>query len=133
MSKKLLEDFPRGVPGRDKEKLTAPNAQWMDPEEITRRYAYRPQDGNRLFLGLADGNHYIGVEDSRHILVVAGSRGGKGVSSIIPNLLTYRGSVLVMDPKGELARITARQRAEGLKQKVFILDPFGVSGKGGKK
>ena len=64
------------------------------------------------------------MEDDRHMITVAGSRSGKGVSMIIPNLLFYRGSMLVIDPKGELASITARRRAQGLKQQVFVLDPF---------
>jgi len=36
--------------------------------------------------------------------------------------------VLCLDPKGDLARFTARWRAESLRQTVGILDPFGVSG-----
>jgi type IV secretion system protein VirD4 len=47
--------------------------------------------------------HYDG---ERHALTFAPTRGGKGVSAIIPNLLTYEGSVLVIDPKGENAMIT---------------------------
>lgn len=64
--------------------------------------------GVKLLLGELYG-HLIGLEDDRHIITVAGSRSGKGVSMIIPNLLFYRGSVLVIDPKGELASITARK------------------------
>ena len=69
----------------------------------------------------------IGTIDNRHILTVAGSRGGKGVSLIVPNLLIYDGSVLAIDPKGELARITARARRQK-GQKVVVLDPFAESG-----
>lgn len=61
-----------------------------------------------------------------HLLTVAPTRSGKGVSAIIPNLLTYEGSALVVDPKGENARITARTRAQ--KGDVYVLDPFGVTG-----
>ena len=45
--------------------------------------------------------------------------------------MLYEGSALVVDPKGENARITARRRgkgAHGLGQDVYVLDPFGVSG-----
>jgi len=68
------------------------------------------------------------------MMTVAGSRAGKGVSAIIPNLIEYPGSVLVIDPKGENARVTALRRGAGSKecpglgQKVCVLDPFGVSG-----
>jgi type IV secretion system protein VirD4 len=64
-----------------------------------------------------------------HLLTIAPTRSGKGVGSIVPNLLTADRSVFVIDPKGENAKITARQRrAFG---PVFILDPFEVSGQAG--
>lgn len=82
------------------------------------------------------GGRVIGYSDNRHLLTIAGSRAGKGVSLIIPNLIFYPGSVVVVDPKGENAARTARRRgksgpksgAEGLGQEVFVLDPFGESG-----
>lgn len=77
--------------------------------------------------------HYTG---NRHLLTVAPTRSGKGVSSIIPNLLTYEGSAIIIDPKGENARITAIRRGrgdeerkiKGLGQKVYIVDPWGITG-----
>ena len=55
------------------------------------------------FLAAAAGAS-IGWKDDRHVMTIAGSRAGKGVSLIIPNLLLYEGSALVIDPKGENAR-----------------------------
>jgi type IV secretion system protein VirD4 len=80
--------------------------------------------GKKIFLGEVNGQ-LVGIDDDRHMITVAGSRAGKGVSALVPNLLTYRGSVLAIDPKGELACITAEHRAKGLGQKVHVLDPFG--------
>ena len=60
-----------------------------------------------------------------------GTRGGKGAGVIVPNLCQWRGSCIVIDPKGENATVTARRRgdgsdyAHGLGQEVRILDPFG--------
>jgi type IV secretion system protein VirD4 len=71
----------------------------------------------------------IGTLDDRHIVTVAGSRAGKGRSAIIPNLLTYPGSMVVIDPKGDLARITAARRRR-MKHTVHVLDPFNASGLG---
>jgi type IV secretion system protein VirD4 len=62
---------------------------------------------------------------NRHCLSVAPTRSGKGVSLIIPNLLLYAGSAMVIDPKGENAWITAEYRRKGLNQKTMILDPWG--------
>lgn len=59
----------------------------------------------------------------RHLLTVAPTRAGKGVGSIIPNLLTYPGSCIVVDPKGENARLTAIRRS-AMGQDVHILDPW---------
>lgn len=101
-----------------------------------------PNGEGKIFLGLANadvrentlddgrvvraatGGQLIGYGDDRHLCTVAGNRSGKGRSLIINNLLTYPGSVLVIDPKCDLAVETARHRARALGQKVFVLDPF---------
>ena len=49
----------------------------------------------------------LGRDDDRHVVTVAGTRAGKSSTVLIPNLLRYPGSVVVLDPKGELARATA--------------------------
>lgn len=66
--------------------------------------------------------------DPRHMVTVAANGAGKGVSAIVPNLLAYEGSVMAIDPKGELAAITARRR-EARGQIVHVLDPWGLSGR----
>jgi type IV secretion system protein VirD4 len=125
--------FPRGVPGRDLRNNIAPHALWADPNFIGTHEHWKYEPG-KVFLG-ALGNRMIGVSDDRHMMTIAGSRAGKGVSTIIPNLIEYPGSVLVIDPKGENARHTRNRRGNGsravketLGQDVFVLDPFGVSG-----
>lgn len=45
-----------------------------------------------------------------HLLTMAPTRTGKGVGTIIPNLLTADRSVICVDPKGENAKITGRAR-----------------------
>jgi len=59
-----------------------------------------------------------------HTLIVARTRTGKGTRVIIPTLLRYRGSALVIDPKGENAAITAGIRKEQLQQSIHILNPW---------
>lgn len=83
--------------------------------------------------GIRLGSIRNGMEEStisyigdRHLLTVAPTRSGKGTTQIIPNLLTYEGSALVIDPKGENALITARQR-QVMGQKVHIVDPWGIA------
>jgi type IV secretion system protein VirD4 len=62
-----------------------------------------------------------------HLLTMAPTRSGKGVGTIIPNLLTLDRSVICIDPKGENALIAGRAR--GLFGRVHILDPFGITGR----
>lgn len=118
----LQSDMPRGVKGRDLEKSLPPSAEWMTAEEV-KRFACNPLDGTRLLYG-KQGRDFIGIDDDRHVVTFAGTRAGKGVSAIVPNLLTYKGSMVVMGPKPENADLTAKTRAEKLGHKVFILDPF---------
>jgi type IV secretory pathway TraG/TraD family ATPase VirD4 len=60
-----------------------------------------------------------------HTLIVARTRAGKGTCVIVPTLLRYTGSMLVIDPKGENAAITARTRRDQLEQTVHIVNPWG--------
>ncbi len=75
----------------------------------------------------------VGWEDDRGFLTIAGSRAGKGRSAIIPNLLTWPGSALVIDPRGTNAAVTAARRGKGggrvtqfLGQEVHVVDPFRI-------
>lgn len=59
-----------------------------------------------------------------HLMTIAATRSGKGVGTVIPNLLEYLGSVLVTDPKGENYAATAKYRSMRLGQQTVPLDPF---------
>ena len=77
-----------------------------------------------LLLG-RKGPHLLRYAGEGHVLTVAPTRSGKGVSCVIPNLLDHPGSVLVTDPKGENYAVTARWRRE-LGQRVLAFDPFAI-------
>ena len=63
-----------------------------------------------------------------HCLVNGPSGAGKGVGIVIPTLLTYWGSVIVLDPKGEnFAKTARRRRAMG--DEVYRFDPYAVDGR----
>lgn len=117
----LSSDLPRGL-GDAEDRV--PAARWAAPEDLGAEWKYERRS---FFLGYRGGQG-IGCGDDRHLMLVAGSRAGKGVSFVIPNLLLYEGSILAIDPKGELANVTAERRAKGLNQQVFVLDPFDASG-----
>jgi type IV secretion system protein VirD4 len=86
---------------------------------------HRPDDAAAMAFGHS-GNPLF-IKTDKHILIMASTRSGKGVSLIIPHLLRYRGSAFVLDPKGENAKATIRQRST-LNGKVHVLDPFGITG-----
>lgn len=75
-------------------------------------------------------SHPVSYVSDRHMLTIAPNCSGKGTTAIIPNLLTYEGSVVVIDPKGENAMITADQRTN-LGQEVFVVDPWSITGLNG--
>lgn len=79
-----------------------------------------------LFLGYGDRGYPASLPIERHAITIAGSRSGKGAGLIIPNLLRWSHSALVVDPKGENASVTWRARLE-LGQAVHVIDPFGVA------
>ena len=77
----------------------------------------------KLLTGRAGGDLLTYGGDG-HCLTFGPTGSGKGVSVVVPNLLTYPGSVVCIDPKGAIAPITAAHRAR-MGQKVILLDPFG--------
>lgn len=87
-----------------------------------------PWTEGHIWLGRDRAGQAIGCRDDRHLVTIAGSRAGKGVSSIIPNLALWPGSCLILDPKGENAQKTAAYRAQRPGHKVVVIDPFDVSG-----
>lgn len=101
---------------------------------IVEEWGYRYRHGD-LLLGrsLQELWWRVGLSDDRGMLTIAGSRTGKGRCAIIPNLLTWPGSALVIDPKGTNAAVTAARRGKGggrvtefLGQDVHVVDPFGI-------
>src|ERR1700710_1111441 len=123
--------FPRGLPDGDRNKPLG-TGRWVSSTaggDLVGQW--KP---GQFLLGRDSMGRYAGVSDDRHILTVAGSRAGKGTSLIVPNLLHYPGSCLAIDPKGELATLTASRRsAQGSewsqamdpeRGQVFALDPF---------
>ena len=119
-----MQDVPRGLTSRFLKAQYEPQSQWQLPENILTSSVldYDPNNpGAKILIG-ALGEKLIGIEDDRHILTVAGSRAGKSVS-LIGNMAFYQGSIMAIDPKGELATKTAVNRAS-MGQKVYVLDPF---------
>lgn len=105
------------------------SAQWIEPQSVADDFRF---ENGQFWLGRAvtQSQTPVGFQDDRHICLVSGNRGGKGTTTIIPNLCLYPGSVVVVDPKGENASVTAARRGtgseycKGMGQAVHVLDPF---------
>ncbi len=120
----LMHDVPRGITSKYLKDQSIPQARWQRQEAIEAHpdLAYDPDDPQGKILIGACGEKLTGISDNRHLLTCAGNRSGKSVT-VTANLFFYNGSVLAIDPKGELANNTADKRAK-LGQKTFVLDPF---------
>ena len=63
----------------------------------------------------------------QHVLIFGPNGKGKGTRVLMPNLLEMSGrSIVVVDPKGELAAVTAEYRRSILGERVVFINPFGV-------
>ncbi|QFT63781.1 type IV secretory system conjugative DNA transfer family protein [Roseivivax sp. THAF30] len=102
------------------------SGQFADAEHMSERGFFKP---GGLLLGEAfDGmsTSRFAYHGQRHVLTFAPTRAGKGVSHLVPNLLKYQGSCVVIDPKGENALITAKARIE-MGQQVYLVDPWNIA------
>ncbi|MEM9374648.1 MAG: type IV secretory system conjugative DNA transfer family protein [Pseudomonadota bacterium] len=84
-------------------------ATWLTPHQVAEQYPY---ENGAVWLGrnVDDEQSRVGRADDSHVLLCAKTRAAKGRSIIIPNLITWPGSLFCYDPKGENASITALMR-----------------------
>jgi type IV secretion system protein VirD4 len=66
-------------------------------------------------------SHYLRHDGPEHVLCFAPTRSGKGVGLVVPSLLTWPGSAIVHDIKGENWTLTAGWRARF--GRVLLFDP----------
>jgi type IV secretion system protein VirD4 len=69
--------------------------------------------------------HLVRLNNAVHTAVFAPTGAGKGVSCVVPYLLTCPQSMIVVDFKGELATLTAATRQK-MGHKVRIIDPYKI-------
>lgn len=105
------------------------SARWASRAHLASR-GYGPRGTKFLGYGLPEAAgqsaYPIATDTRRHLLTAAPTRSGKSVSTVVPNLLLHPGSLVVVDPKGELAIITAGHRARA-GHNVHVVDPWNVA------
>jgi type IV secretion system protein VirD4 len=93
------------------------SARWANPAEV-RAAGLLGDDG--VVLGKL-GRAYLRHDGPEHVLCFAPTRSGKGVGLVVPSLLTWPGSCIVHDIKGENWGLTAGFRS-GF-GRVLLFDP----------
>lgn len=122
----------------DRTKLQTPppihgSARWATTADLTAMIPPAPpaQGSRELMFGtLVEGDNDTGLplvaRYPGHLLTVAGSGQGKSATQLVGNLMTYGGSAIILDPKGELFDLTAdARRAFG---PVYRLAPYARPG-----
>ncbi|MEJ1967041.1 MAG: conjugal transfer protein TraG [Rhizomicrobium sp.] len=100
-----------------KHTITYGSARWATSQEIRAADLLHP-DG--VMLGRLHGS-YLRHDGPEHVLCFAPTRSGKGVGLVVPTLLTWPGSAIVHDIKGENWTLTAGWRERF--GRVLLFDP----------
>lgn len=93
------------------------SARWAERHDVQNAGLFDP-DG--VVLGKFD-HAYLRHDGPEHVLCFAPTRSGKGVGLVIPSLLTWPGSAIVHDIKGENWQLTSGFRAKH--GRVLLFDP----------
>ena len=84
------------------------SARWATQREIASAGLLNPAG---VYLG-RHGTHYLRHDGPEHVMAFAPTRSGKGVGLVVPTLLTWPGSAVIHDIKGENWQLTAGWRAK---------------------
>jgi type IV secretion system protein VirD4 len=96
------------------------SARWAKREDVKRAGLFT-SDG--VVLGKLD-RAYLRHDGAEHVLCFAPTRSGKGVGLVVPSLLTWPGSAVVHDIKGENWQLTSGFRSRH--GQVLLFDPTNV-------
>lgn len=89
------------------------SSRWATSEELEETgLPNLPEEARGVVLGLDEQGRYLTHDGKEHAFCFAPTRAGKGVGLVIPTLLTWRHSVVVLDVKGENWEITAPWRSQ---------------------
>ena len=83
------------------------SARWATPHDLKRAGLF---DAAGVFLG-RHGDHYLRHDGPEHVMAFAPTRSGKGVGLVVPSLLSWTGSAVIHDIKGENWTVTAGWRS----------------------
>ena len=113
------------------------SAEFAGREDIEKAGLGSREDGHFKNSGVVVGMNPFTKElmldnGKTHGLLVAPTRSGKGVNTVVPTGICWRESIFFFDPKGELWQFTSGYRKKMLKQKVLKFQPLCDDGSGAR-
>jgi type IV secretion system protein VirD4 len=94
---------------------------WLLSSRVSAEWAVR--GFSSAFFGSRRIGDFLRIKDFVHLSTFAPAGAGKSVSVLVPNLLSYDGNCVVIDPKGELFELTSAHRAKQFGHTIVRLDP----------
>jgi len=108
--------------------FTHGSARWANKKDIEKAGLL---NNTGVYIGAwrdKDQIHYLRHNGPEHVLCYAPTRSGKDVGLVIPTLLSWEHSAVVLDLKGELWELTAGWRQQHAKNKVLRFEPASIFG-----
>jgi type IV secretion system protein VirD4 len=102
------------------------DAKFASDSDLRKAGFYTPSD-NSIVVG-KNGNKYLYYSGQQFAILAAPTRSGKGTGVVIPNLLSYKESIVVLDIKQENFEKTSGFRAAH-GQEVYLFNPFAEDGR----
>jgi len=104
------------------------SARWADKKDINDAGLI---DNGGVYVGAwrdKKEGFYLRHNGPEHVLCFAPTRTGKGVGLVIPTLLSWEQSAVILDLKGELWQLTSGCRKEKWNNKVLRFEPASATG-----
>lgn len=106
---------------RNKKPSMHGDARFAHGGDLRKQGMFKAAD-NGILVGKYKGE-LVRLSGQQFVILAAPTRSGKGVGVVIPNLLDYRGSAVVLDIKQENFELTSGWRAsQG--QEIYLFNPF---------
>ncbi|SFR90224.1 type IV secretion system protein VirD4 [Dyella sp. OK004] len=97
------------------------DARFANAGDLSKHGMFKPSD-NGVLVGKYKGD-LVRLSGQQFVILAAPTRSGKGVGVVIPNLLEYQESMVVLDIKQENYELTSGWRAsQG--QEIYLFNPF---------
>lgn len=106
---------------KPRQKTLHGDARFANSGDLSKHGMLKPSP-NGIIVGKFNGN-IVRLPGQQFVILAAPTRSGKGVGVVIPNLLDYQESMVVLDIKQENYELTSGWRkSQG--QEVFLFNPF---------